>query len=127
MVGLHSKNQQVHYVKYKSYYLDDVFLEGDDVGSFLVVSWFVIHEISLHFREENKEENCDEVQAKWGHQASHNVCAVLLVEEFNHYLNVRGHEDILILLSQELFQKEQAFLIINNPISPHTLYIDSKC
>ena len=61
MVGLHSKNQQVHYVKYKSYYLDDVFLEGDDVGSFLVVSWFVVHEISLHFREENKEENCDEV------------------------------------------------------------------
>ena len=124
MVGLHPKNQQVHYVKYKSYNLDNVFLEGDDVGSFLIVSWIVVHQISLHFWEENQEENGDQVQAERGHQAGHNVCAVLLVEELDHNLDVRGHEDILILLSQELFQKEQAFLIIYYPICSHTLYVD---
>ena len=64
------------------------------------------------------------MEAERGHQASHDVCAVLLVEELDHYLDVRGHEDILILLSQELFQKEQAFLIIYNPIRSHTLDVD---
>ena len=106
MVGLHPKNQQVYYIKYKSYNLDNVFLEGDDVCSFLIVSWIVVHQISLHFWEENQEENGDQVQAERGHQAGHDVCAVLLVQELDHYLDVRGHEDILILLSQELFQKE---------------------
>ena len=66
------------------------------------------------------------MQAKRRHQTGHNICAVLLVEELDHYLDVRSHEHILILLPQELFQKEKSFLIINDPICPNTLYIGRK-
>ena len=54
----------------------------------------------------------------------HNFISELVVQEFNDDLDVRRHEDVLILLLQKLFQEDQPILGVHDPVRLHTLHLD---
>ena len=60
------------------------------------------------------------------HQPRHDTCTVLLIEELDDNHNIGSHEDILVLLPQQLLQEQKPLLLLNYPVGPNTLDINRK-
>ena len=64
-------------------------------------------------------------QKGW-HEPRHDISTVLLVQELNDDHNIGSHEDLFILLPEQLLQELEAFLLVDDPVCTNTLDVDGE-